>query len=106
VSVTDANANPKTDRARFISSFKERHLLIQALLASSYLPGFSGRSAVTIPTGLGIGAAYDGVCSNPLPVPPGECVELPSEVCFDQPGACVLVRTRCTWDAWYEQQHT
>jgi len=72
VSVTDAKANPAPDVEQKISSFSSRNVLIQALLASSYIPGFSGRSAVTVPTGLGTGAAYDGVCSNPLPVPPGE----------------------------------
>lgn len=72
VSVTEARANPEADVERVISSFDSKDSLVQSLLASSYIPGFSGRSAVMTPTALGTGALYDGVCSNPLPVPPGD----------------------------------
>lgn len=72
VSITEARPNPEADVERVISTFPTRSSLIESLLASSYIPGFSSRSSVMLPTELGVAAAYDGVCSNPLPVPPGE----------------------------------
>lgn len=71
-SITEARPNPEPDTEQVVSSFPTRNSLIQAVLASSYIPGYSARSTVMLPSELGVAAAYDGVCTNPLPVPPGE----------------------------------
>lgn len=71
VSITEATGSKEADVERKISSFPSRNSLIRALMTSTYIPGFAGASAVTYPAELGVTAAYDGVSTNPLPVPPG-----------------------------------
>jgi hypothetical protein len=68
VSVTSARTNPLADVERKVTTFVDSFALQSALAASSYIPAFSGPAAVTSLTG--VGQVYDGVATNPLPVPP------------------------------------
>lgn len=82
VSTTQARPNGvpgvrSTDRERKVSTFANRRTLVEAILASSYVPGFSGPTSVKrvapgSPFAPGVNFAYDGVGTNALPVPPSE----------------------------------
>ena len=81
VAVTNATTNreavPDTRRFVTVSAQNTRLNVSEALAASSYIPRFSGVSAVTRPSspifgGSTIPVVYDGVATDPLPVPPGE----------------------------------
>jgi hypothetical protein len=71
VSVTSARSNLLPDVERKATTFSNRTALLQALAASSYIPGISLPSPANTRV-TGIGAAYDGAFTNPLPVPPCE----------------------------------
>jgi hypothetical protein len=63
------------DREVKVSTFPSRRILIEAILASSYVPGFSGPTTVKevdVPIAPNVEYVYDGVCTNPLPVPPSK----------------------------------
>jgi hypothetical protein len=53
-----------------VGNISSKGMLLDAVAASSYLPFWSGPSAVTTIDGLP--AVYDGGFSYPLPCPPGE----------------------------------
>lgn len=71
-SVTQAQPNPAADFEVKVSNFASRDALVDACAVSSYIPGFAGPTTVTTAPGIGLPVAYDGVATNPLPVPPGE----------------------------------
>jgi len=64
------------DPGVLVQNFTSKTQVVNTLLASSYIPRFSGVTAVTAPvsvitpTGASVPAAYDGVFTVPLPVPP------------------------------------
>jgi hypothetical protein len=82
VSTTHARPNftpgiARRDREVKINAFADRQTVIEAILASSYVPGFSGPTNVKDVRGAptlapGVNFVYDGVGTNPLPVPPSE----------------------------------
>jgi hypothetical protein len=83
VAVTNATTNreavPDTRRFVTVSAQNTRANISEALAASSYIPKFSGSSAAKIPAspifgGFTLPMVYDGVATDPLPVPPGEWV--------------------------------
>jgi hypothetical protein len=53
-----------------VGNISSKGMLLDAVAASSYLPFWSGPSAVTAIDGLP--AVYDGGFSYPLPCPPGQ----------------------------------
>jgi hypothetical protein len=82
IAVTQANANnlgntAGKDQRVFVNGTWTVSKLTQAVAASAFIPRFSGPfpwdlSAVTTAPAAGIPVAYDGVATDPLPVPPGE----------------------------------
>lgn len=77
VAVTRANANSLDTRV-LVTGALSRPQITEAVAASSFIPNYSGLCAVTFPAGINIPAAYDGVGTDPLPVPPGERQQLSS----------------------------
>eukprot|EP00882_Tetradesmus_deserticola_P001342 GHRQ01001453.1.p1 GENE.GHRQ01001453.1~~GHRQ01001453.1.p1 ORF type:complete len:362 (+),score=85.62 GHRQ01001453.1:231-1316(+) len=66
---TEARRNNQTDLPQVLTNISSKGALLDAIAASSYLPYWSGPSAVT---SLGrLPAVYDGGFSYPLPCPPG-----------------------------------
>jgi hypothetical protein len=77
VAVTRANqnslsGNAKSDQRVLVSGTWDVTKLTQAVTASAFIPRFSGgsASAVTQAPAAGVNFAYDGVATDPMPVPP------------------------------------
>jgi len=79
VAVTQANDNrlspaaAQKDKRVFVygNNVSTSAQITDAVALSSYIPAFSGRTVVTVPiNNIGVAVGYDGVATDPLPVPP------------------------------------
>jgi hypothetical protein len=103
VSITQARPSgvpgvSSVDREVKVSTFPSRSTLIEAILASSYVPGFSGTTTVKEVNEFiapNVQYVYDGVCTNPLPVPPSKPLLT----------GTVAMTKSCRWDFWHCPRH-